>query len=162
QCDLKKHMKRHTKPYACTFPRCFKHFGSKSDWKRHENSQHFQIETWRCPVQTSSQVPNPCAQLFHRRDEFESHLKQKHRIQKEVELEKLAKENRIGRNGQVGFWCGFHRRIIPLMQRGVAAWDERFNHTDHHFNVDKFPIDEWICLENNMKIGDISKNRNES
>ncbi|CAK1354625.1 unnamed protein product [Cercospora beticola] len=40
ECDLKKHLKRHTRPYGCTFPRCNKDFGSRNDWKRHESTQH--------------------------------------------------------------------------------------------------------------------------
>ncbi|RYP55378.1 hypothetical protein DL768_000133 [Monosporascus sp. mg162] len=47
RCELKKHEKRHSKPYGCTFPTCNKRFGSKNDWKRHENSQHFLLEVWR-------------------------------------------------------------------------------------------------------------------
>ncbi|PIB00891.1 hypothetical protein CB0940_01543 [Cercospora beticola] len=35
-----KHLKRHTRPYGCTFPRCNKDFGSRNDWKRHESTQH--------------------------------------------------------------------------------------------------------------------------
>jgi hypothetical protein len=46
---FRKHMKRHQKPYACTrVPGCDKRFGSKSDWKRHENDQHIQLQFWRC------------------------------------------------------------------------------------------------------------------
>ncbi|KAL2129881.1 hypothetical protein VTI74DRAFT_7173 [Chaetomium olivicolor] len=60
-CELKKHQKRHLKPYSCTFPKCDKKFGSKNDWKRHENSQHFQLEIWRCaekiPVPPPSSPP---------------------------------------------------------------------------------------------------------
>ncbi|KAM3415704.1 hypothetical protein BST61_g9218 [Cercospora zeina] len=35
-----KHIKRHTRPYGCTFPLCNKIFGSRNDWKRHELTQH--------------------------------------------------------------------------------------------------------------------------
>ncbi|KAJ4178367.1 hypothetical protein NW767_014880, partial [Fusarium falciforme] len=41
---LKKHLKRHAKPYSCTFLNCESHFGSKHDWKRHESRQHCQVE----------------------------------------------------------------------------------------------------------------------
>ncbi|KAF2212455.1 hypothetical protein CERZMDRAFT_106186 [Cercospora zeae-maydis SCOH1-5] len=40
ECDLKKHIKRHTRPYGCTFSLCNKTFGSRNDWKRHELTQH--------------------------------------------------------------------------------------------------------------------------
>jgi hypothetical protein len=58
-CDLRKHLKRHKRPYGCTFQNCNKCFGSKSDWKRHENSQHFQMPTWRCAVPVSSKSSSP-------------------------------------------------------------------------------------------------------
>ncbi|RWA07760.1 hypothetical protein EKO27_g7355, partial [Xylaria grammica] len=47
KCELKKHEKRHEKPYGCTMPGCERRFGSKNDWKRHENTQHPMSETWR-------------------------------------------------------------------------------------------------------------------
>lgn len=40
-------MKRHDRPYGCTFSTCNKAFGSKGDWKRHENSQHISRKTVR-------------------------------------------------------------------------------------------------------------------
>ena len=33
-------MKRHTRPYGCTACECDKRFGSRSDWKRHEETVH--------------------------------------------------------------------------------------------------------------------------
>ncbi|KAF2806834.1 uncharacterized protein BDZ99DRAFT_523400 [Mytilinidion resinicola] len=142
RCDLKKHMKRHTRPYGCTFPNCKRSFGSKSDWKRHENSQHFQLETWRCQ---QSKEQSCCAELFYRREVFEEHLKEKHTVIGE-EAANEVKSCRIGRNGQGQFWCGFCQKIIPLQNKRSAAWDERFNHIDEHFR-DKKDITTWLCLE---------------
>ncbi|KAL4951312.1 hypothetical protein BDW69DRAFT_170355 [Aspergillus filifer] len=41
RCEMKKHQKRHERPYGCTFYQCEKAFGSKADWKCHEQSRHF-------------------------------------------------------------------------------------------------------------------------
>lgn len=43
-------MKRHARPWACTFLNCKKTklFGSKADWKRHEFQQHGDVEVWEC------------------------------------------------------------------------------------------------------------------
>ena len=67
-CDLKKHKKRHAKPYGCTYPKCHKRFGAKSDWKRHENSQHFQLEAFHCDQLNSS--GQKCGQHCHRSSDF--------------------------------------------------------------------------------------------
>ncbi|KAF2756751.1 hypothetical protein EJ05DRAFT_502244 [Pseudovirgaria hyperparasitica] len=100
-CELRKHERRHQRPYGCTHPKCHKKFGSKSDWKRHENSQHFQNEGWRCeirndnhgdpirrkevPMQTTIHEPvnDPaavCGLLFDKRSSYLSHLSSIHRI----------------------------------------------------------------------------------
>ncbi|KAF2498340.1 hypothetical protein BU16DRAFT_558402 [Lophium mytilinum] len=152
RCDLKKHMKRHTRPYGCTFPKCKRSFGSKSDWKRHENSQHFQLETWRCQ---QFKEQSCCAELFYRREVFEDHLKGKHAVTGE-EAACEVKTCRIGRNGQGQFWCGFCQKIIPLNNKRSAAWDERFNHIDEHFR-DKMDINNWLCLEARKTKGEVTK-----
>jgi hypothetical protein len=41
-------MKRHDRPYGCTFSACNKTFGSKHDWKRHENSRHIFAQAGPC------------------------------------------------------------------------------------------------------------------
>ncbi|KAH7379219.1 hypothetical protein DE146DRAFT_626272 [Phaeosphaeria sp. MPI-PUGE-AT-0046c] len=127
-CDLKKHMKRHDKPYGCTYPKCHKRFGAKSDWKRHENSQHFQLEAFRCNQKSSTG---------------------KHKMCEGEEQMSEAKRRRIGKNCQQQFWCGFHRDIIELKEKRNAAWDERFDHIAHHFEREGRSIEQWICVEEN-------------
>ncbi|KAI9694344.1 MAG: hypothetical protein M1820_008992 [Bogoriella megaspora] len=160
-CDMNKHMKRHTRPYGCTFPRCKKRFGSKNDWKRHENSQHFQQETYRCRLPSSSSNPGSrpieCAQVFYCRDTFKTHLATHHRLANSTEIESEAKVRHIGRNGQGRFWCGFCNDVIKLEQRGIDAWDERFKHIGDHFNKEERNIGDWICLETNKPKGVQSK-----
>jgi hypothetical protein len=146
-CDLKKHMKRHAKPYGCTYPKCHKRFGAKSDWKRHENSQHFQLEAFRCGKKTASgQV---CGEHFFRIDPFKKHLESQHNMEVREEREAEAKRRRIGKNCQQQFWCGFHGDIIELKEKRNAAWDERFDHIAYHFEKDKYGIEKWVCAEEN-------------
>ncbi|KAI9713328.1 MAG: hypothetical protein M1812_006687 [Candelaria pacifica] len=160
QCDMKKHKKRHEKAYGCTFLDCNKKFGSKNDWKRHENSQHFQLETWRCheqavphpnnPISTTTSQYHPetrriteCARLFFRREVFVSHLKTAHNVSDEAYIKDEAQKRRIGRNGQSQFWCGFCREIVCLERKGLEAWDEKFDHVGEHFNRG-LRIEAWV------------------
>ncbi len=138
-------MKRHTRPYGCTFPDCFKEFGSKGDWKRHENSQHFQNLMWRCRISTTGVKGACCAELFHHKDGFENHLKSEHGIFDALDLEREFRECRIGRNGQGRFWCGFCKETVELRRKGLPAWEERFTHIDDHFKQEKH-IKDWLCL----------------
>jgi hypothetical protein len=146
-CDLKKHMKRHEKPYGCTYPKCHKRFGAKSDWKRHENSQHFQLEAYRCRL--ASPAGKVCGEHFLRMEHFKQHLETKHNMTDELGRNEEAKLRKIGKNCQQQFWCGFHGDIVVLKERRNAAWDERFDHIAHHFEKDKKSIEEWICAEEN-------------
>lgn len=128
-------MKRHNRPYACTFPDCpSQPFGSKNDWKRHENSQHFQLQCWRCHIKSATSPSKECNRLFYRREKFIAHLDGYHKVTKEPEIRAFLKTDEIGRNGQSRFWCGFCREIITLKNSGMKAWNERFDHIDEwHF-----------------------------
>ncbi|KAI9843238.1 MAG: hypothetical protein M1837_006527 [Sclerophora amabilis] len=144
-CDMKKHKMRHDRPYGCTYPRCNRVFGSKNDWKRHENSQHFQLEMWRCHQKIQECPSKQCAKVFYRRENFQQHLRQHHGITEMDQLREEARMRRIGRNGQNQFWCGFCTKIIPLQRRGLEAFDERFNHIGKHFK--EKTIDQWISVD---------------
>lgn len=147
-CDLNKHKKRHEKPYGCTYPKCFKKFGAKSDWKRHENSQHFQQETFRCDLPSPS--GKKCGQHYFRQTQLEKHLGQ-HQITSNDTLQATSARCKIGKNCQGSYWCGFCCSINKLQQKRNDAWDERFNHIAEHFENDtpKKNIDDWICVEEN-------------
>lgn len=151
-------MKRHERPYGCTFMNCGKQFGSKNDWKRHENSQHFQLETWRCDEEktprsmSNSLAPNtPCAKVCYRKESFKDHLIKEHRVSDLSEVKEKLETCRIGRNCQSRFWCGFCKGLKDLKKRGVDAWTERFNHIDDHFSgkngLKKQSIKEWVPLD---------------
>ena len=152
---IRKHKKRHTRPYGCTFATCSKSFGSKNDWKRHENTRHYQIETWRCnEVNPRSQI-NQCAKIFYRREQFQTHLKDVHFIKDDDVIREHCKKHRIGRNGQSGFWCGFCKKIVTLKHKGLEAWDERFDHIDkEHFKRGE-RIDDWYPLDKDIPIGSL-------
>lgn len=146
-CDLRKHLKRHQKPYGCTYPSCHKRFGAKSDWKRHENSQHFQQEVFRCV----------CGQFEHRKVALEEHLRERHKIVSENEIAQQVELLTIGKNYLGTFWCGFCERIVKLKSQWNEAWDERFNHIANHFEEEKKQIGDWLCLEQNARKKDQEK-----
>ncbi|RSL66812.1 hypothetical protein CEP51_012756 [Fusarium floridanum] len=131
QCELKKHLKRHSKPYGCTFPNCRKVFGSKNDWKRHESIQHYQLETWNCdhPKPNSTEV---CGKVCHRRESFRNHLSKEHAISDSTTIEEKLDCCRKGRHCDVKFWCGFCVKIIEITE-AENAWAKRCDHIDDHF-----------------------------
>lgn len=139
-------MRRHEKPYGCTFPQCYRRFGSKNDWKRHENSQHFQMEVWRCNEPQGDGHAGTCGKVCHRREMLRAHLNDEHGISDPVRVDRKAEECRVGRNCEERFWCGFCREIIEVRQKGLSAWTARFNHIDDHFTGrrrQKRAISEW-------------------
>lgn len=128
----RKHQKRHERPYGCTFPHCAKSFGSKADWKRHEISQHLNVQSWFCPLQENHKTGS-CGQIFHREDTYAKHLSERHRVSKPRVLETLQ-STRLDLAGQSHFWCGFCNHSIALRRTDSDALDERFNHIDiEHF-----------------------------
>lgn len=152
-CDLKKHEKRHSRPWGCTNATCSKTFGSKNDWKRHENSQHYQLETWRCHEAVATSKIGTCAKIFFRRDPFQSHLRKEHGRNDEEYIREQCRKRRIGRNWQNGFWCGFCKAIVKLSTKGLEAWDERFNHIDdEHFKKGQ-NIDDWYPMDKDVPKG---------
>ncbi|KAL8807109.1 MAG: hypothetical protein Q9182_000942 [Xanthomendoza sp. 2 TL-2023] len=157
QCDLKKHQKRHTRPYGCTFPGCSKKLGSKNDWKRHENTQHYQIETWRCDEFSERSAIGRCASLFYRREQFQSHLRDKHQKNDEQYIQEQCKRHRIGRNGQDRFWCGFCQQIVELKTKGLEAWEERFGHIDDLHYKKGQTIFDWVPLDGHVSKGVMGK-----
>ncbi|EAW20079.1 putative C2H2 finger domain protein [Aspergillus fischeri NRRL 181] len=142
RCEMKKHQKRHERPYGCTFPKCSKTFGSKADWKRHENSQHYHIQSWYCTLCDPTKGKR-YVRWYYRQEVFVQHLKTHHHVDNEGVRVAVA-NNRVGENGQSRFWCGFCREIIPLHSQGREAWSERFDHIDfEHFRRGQ-RIGDWV------------------
>lgn len=162
-------MKRHTRPYGCTFPNCWKQFGSRNDWKRHEGSQHFLQEMWRCDHLVSA--GRRCGKLAYSKSVFQTHLKRKHAdllrqqrltggppasiVQQSIERE--ADHMHLGREGNIRFWCGFCNQLISQDEGTHNAWELRFNHIGDHFDKDQKHIDSWICIEENKQKCSITK-----
>lgn len=136
--ELKKHKVRHQRPFGCTFDGCFKSFGSKNDWKRHEQSQHEQEDCWRCPI---------CPfVVYHQQENLVNHMVDAHAeyTGREEEAIQIASNNSITRNFQGRLWCGFCNEIIVLEKekRGVEAINFRFDHVADHFK--EKAIQNWI------------------
>ena len=139
-------MKRHEKPYGCTFNNCNKTFGSKNDWKRHESSQHWHLETWQCDC-IKSEDEEPCQRRFLRRESFKNHLQRDHLSLDSRQIEAKLESCRIGRHCESRFWCGFCVKTIEIGTEKVNAWTLRCNHIDDHFcgrhGERKRNIKEW-------------------
>lgn len=157
-CDLNKHLKRHYRPYGCTYPKCHKKFGAKSDWKRHENSQHFQQEAFRCDYLLDS--GKRCGQYCYRMAQFKNHLESEHNVVSEDSVQSTLTRCKIGKNCQVQYWCGFCCEIKVLTAGRNEAWDERFDHIAYHFEKDspRKCIDDWICVEENQAKKQLQEN----
>lgn len=146
----RKHLKRHERPYGCT--RCTTRFGSKSDWKRHENSQHFQHEIWKCNEPLGSPLSTGvCNKVCHRRETFKQHLVSHHGIRDTPKQEDRLEKCRIGRPGEARFWCGFCRDVVELPKENQSAaslYNARYNHVDDHFfgrnGAVKKDASEWL------------------
>ncbi|ETI25818.1 hypothetical protein G647_02594 [Cladophialophora carrionii CBS 160.54] len=140
QSELNKHMNRHSKPYGCVFDGCHKTFGSKNDWKRHEQTQHEQQECWRCHL---------CFEVFFRDESYYiTHMSNVHSTHRP---EESARQHRIARNYQGRFWCGFCREIIKHMKTDMEAINFRFDHIANHFTKDKMLSKDWVELSGKGK-----------
>ena len=119
-----------------------KSFGSKNDWKRHERKQHHQIDAWRCHEAAPNRI-GQCATVVYQREDYKSHLLNAHGISDEDYIREQVTNHRIGRSGQIQFWCGFCLRIVKLESEGEQAEDERFDHIDkRHFKRGE-RIEQW-------------------
>lgn len=146
--SYRKHEKRHIKPYGCTFPDCARKFGSKNDWKRHENSQHYMLEHWRCDEKSSDNPAEVCGKVVQRRELFKQHLDSCHLVRDPATLDRKLEACRVGRTCDTRFWCGFCLKIVETADKpGVNPWTERFNHIDDHFHgrsgQEKREIADW-------------------
>ena len=140
--ELNKHISRHLRKYGCTFDHCYKRFGTKWEWKRHEHNQHVQLDEWRCRQQD-------CDEPSDDRNAFITHLKQ-HRLRDvETELAQCA----LAKKWLGSFWCGFCSRIIPSeAEFGAPMDEERYNHISRHIDgPEKRNIDDWIELKGRGK-----------
>jgi hypothetical protein len=130
-----------------SFETILNHLILQNDWKRHENSQHFQPELFKCHEHTALGANSLlCGDVSYDAESMEEHLKQVHHIDSSATLKAKVNQNLIGRNHQVRFWCGFCLSNISLDNYGVRGWDERFNHIDGHFKLGLKTLD-WVDAE---------------
>lgn len=137
-------------------------FGSKNDWKRHENSQHFQLELWKCGV-IPPKASGLCGKLSFRRESHTTHLRNVHNITDRNEITIRTKAAHIGRNNFKTFWCGFcpaipgqdspRGRVVSLVKRGLDGWDERFDHLGNHFITDGLSIYDYEFHDDDDQYG---------
>jgi hypothetical protein len=112
-------MKRHERPYGCTFANCNKLFGSKNDWERHENSQHFHWDCWRCGEEKKG--GGVCAKVCHCRQPYEDHLRKEHAISDTEVLTEKINSALIDQNLEFRFWCGFCVEVVELRRKSVET-----------------------------------------
>ena len=161
---LIKHRRRHDRRFGCTFSGCFHKSGSKDDWKRHERNQHYQLECWKCDFcqkETgfcgSKSEPEP---LFYKASIFEKHLTKVHSVSAAVVQSRLRTQ-RIGRNFQTTYWCGFCVKIVTINSRGLSGDNERFDHIGRHFDQGE-DISAWIEVDRNAPKGILRQGRLDS
>ncbi|TID16450.1 C2H2 type zinc finger domain protein [Venturia nashicola] len=173
---LTKHMKRHTKPWACTHFGCNKTFGSKDDWKRHERNQVPSAEVWICQLPDLDPTSStPCHIREYDRAEFQEHLREDHGLTSRHDIDDMTLESKIGYSHQwsnayyqVNFWCGFCKKIIqashdphkPVLPGKGAddndASNHRWDHIGAHFDKGKLKMDQWTYWECPEKIGNLT------
>jgi len=68
-CDLRKHKKRHLKPFPCPEPTCDSLFSTEKDRDRHTKSKHRREEHLVCAV---------CGHRTARKDNMRDHIKRRH------------------------------------------------------------------------------------
>ncbi|KAL4927900.1 putative C2H2 finger domain protein [Aspergillus undulatus] len=135
RCEMKKHQKRHERPYGCTFSKCYKTFGSKADWKHHEQSQHFGVQGWHCTL------PIPTSTTRSRGPD------QTHKISDNKEIQISICKDQLGWKGEPQFWCGFCQGIVHLRGNRLTAWNQRFDHIDRdHFKTGE-RVEDWYFPE---------------
>ena len=150
----RKHMNRHLKPFGCTQDGCNKVFGSKSDWKIHENTKHHQLECWKCNITKASgtDAGSICGKRFFRKWDFINHLKALHRnigdhVQYQIVVDCHIPKYHEGAfwSGFRPFWCGFCKKAVKLHPEVDTAWNLRFDHIARHFEEDNLRVkDAWI------------------
>lgn len=137
RCELRKHEKRHIKPFGCTFAHCSKSFGSKNDWKRHENSQHQIREMWKCDERHPSAPTRLCGKPCRSAEDFRQHLSLAHGLVTTTQVDLKVERSHVGRNYDERFWCGFCNKIIETKSKEQGAWMERFDHIGEHYASSK-------------------------
>ncbi|KAF4452580.1 C2H2 type zinc finger domain protein [Fusarium austroafricanum] len=130
-CDAKFRMPSQLKLWKCTLLPCQRKFGSKHDWKRHENGKHLKYDTWVCNVQNAE--GESCSKTFYWPGPLRQHLQKAHDIQ-DGDLRKEKANEGMRRQARSSFWCGFCSKWIIIPEpRQQEGSDIRWDHIDTHF-----------------------------
>jgi len=101
-------------------------------------------------IHSNSKNKDRCNRVFYRREQFQAHLEIEHKQSNAEYVSEQCRLQRVGRNGQKAFWCGFCQKIVPLQRRGLDAWDERFTHIDvEHFKKGE-TVDNWFPIDRDI------------
>lgn len=150
--ELRKHQKKHEMKYACTFDRCFRRWGTKYQWHRHEFRKHMQEEQWRCQgVDSESGIV--CTFYCRTRDAFVSHIGEKHPHLKGQRSKAYLVQCELGKQWQHAFWCGFCQKGVPTSDvvPGSPIAKARYSHIEEHVMRDGWKMDDWVEIKSNGK-----------
>ncbi|EPS37255.1 hypothetical protein H072_9040 [Dactylellina haptotyla CBS 200.50] len=154
----RKHMQRHRRPFFCTFHwqerSEVQRFGSKDDWRRHEEHRHYQSEFYKCPGGSHES----CRGAWPGRQEFERHLDEQHgsiisgwtlldgSINEDARKDFLQKHHNGTDYVEDNFWCGFCAKLIPIPpeMKGRRGKEIRVNHVADHFHKEQKDIRLWV------------------
>jgi hypothetical protein len=149
-CELRKHVRRHTKPYFCTFHDCSKQLGSRDDWRRHESTRHFLRSRWLCRHLLPDGVSSCGHHVFLDPQQLRIHLQGVHAIHDIDTLSQLQHKYHLGREGNYSFWCGFCSGVIQQddgFEGMLRPWEARCSHIASHFDKQHRTIDDWVDVD---------------
>ncbi|KAF3914644.1 hypothetical protein AA313_de0203066 [Arthrobotrys entomopaga] len=156
--EWKKHMQRHRRPFFCTFQweerSEVQRFGSKDDWRRHEEHRHYQSEFYKCP----GGPHDSCRGAWAVKSDFEKHLNDHHKpvitgwtlpdgsINEDAKKDFLQKHHNGTDYVEDNFWCGFCAKLIPIPpeMKGRRGKEIRVNHVADHFHKEQKDIRLWV------------------
>lgn len=106
-----------------------KAFGSKNDWKRHEEGLHFQQpvagEEWQCGEMketVNEGVRIPCRDLFRSASKYQQHLisQHDHESDKKMLREKMVRYRAVPTD-KCSYWCGFCKKRVRVTTRAPST-----------------------------------------
>ena len=103
------------------------------------------MEIWRCQLPVSVDEDSACANIYYKLEAFREHMRKDHKMEGCHKLDRECCRSKVGRNGQGSFWCGFCEKILPLQERAIAAWDERYKHIEEHYLAGQLS-GTWLCI----------------
>lgn len=146
---FRKHLDRLVNMFFCTSG-CDMTFGSKDEWRRHENRVHWTFEKWKCTLPENPETAKLCDYESCYSNPFKNHLKTNHlgfaggrTGSIDVQGFKIFKED-----FPTTFWCGFCTHRLEINGDAVERIKGRLNHVEDHLkernNWPHGTADTWI------------------